>query len=67
MFNDYRQPETHTLTVLKENILKELEKGENPSVAELSKKLGVENTKLINAIVNLVESGQFENYFRKYS
>ena len=55
------------LTVLKEDILKELERGENPSVAELSKKLGVENTKLINAIVNLVESGQFENYFRKYS
>ena len=55
------------LTVLKENILKALEKGENPSVTELSKKLGVENTKLINAIVNLVESGQFENHFRKYS
>ncbi len=55
------------LTVLKDDILKELERGENPSVAELSKKLGVENTKLINAIVNLVESGQFENYFRKYS
>jgi len=55
------------LTVLKENILKELEAGENPSVTELSKKLGVEDKKLINALVSLVKTGQFENYFRKYS
>ena len=55
------------LTVLKKDILKELETGGNPSITELSKKLGVEDKILIEALISLVKTGQFENYFRKYS